>query len=84
MHIVRIALEKYAARYGEYPETEGGLKKLVEGVGEHGPLLTGGKESLIDAWGNPLLYHREEDLFYLESSGPDSKAGTADDFSSED
>ena len=68
MTLVRIALERYRLRHGQWPDT---LKELVPGVVERLP---------PDPFGDgPFLYRRAGDDFFLYSVGPNGidDGGTA-------
>ena len=87
-----IALQKYRLDIGVYPDTDEGLKALLErpdSVDEasgkwKGPYVTpADPEKLIDPWKNEYQYrfpgHANETEFDLWSYGPDLKDGTDDD-----
>ena len=56
------------------------LRQLVEG-GE--PILDGGKDVLVDPWGNAYTFEKRGKRFVVISLGADGKAGTADDIRSD-
>jgi len=74
---VELAVMGYIALEGKFPAS---LDELALPIGKTTPLLK--KEDLIDQWGEPFGYEHSDDLeggFIVWSSGPDRKAGTADD-----
>ena len=69
------AVEDYAALHdGQLPASLGDLTDSPSLLKE---------EDLIDIWGKPIEYKRNEYGFSVRSSGPDRKMGTADDRMSE-
>ena len=89
------ALQKYKWNIGTYPETDEGLKALIErpsSVDESsgkwkGPyIVPADPEKLKDPWGNEYQYRFPGEIteteFDLWSFGPDLKDGTDDDITS--
>ena len=67
-----------------YPETRfTNLKQLVEGDDDHPPIIDGGKEVLLDPWGNKYRYVPRGKRFAIVSPGADGKEGTEDDIRSD-
>lgn len=59
------------------------LRQLVEGDDEMPPIIDGGKDVLIDPWGNEYRYESRGKGFAIFSCGADGKAGTKDDIRSD-
>jgi general secretion pathway protein G len=74
------AIDLYFLDVGAYPDSETGLKALVEGPAGvknwNGPYLTA-KSGLMDPWGNAYLYENpgEHGAFDLVSLGRDGQTG---------
>jgi type II secretory pathway pseudopilin PulG len=69
MKNVQLALERYHADHGEYPDS---LDVLIKG----GQLT---QQDVVDPWSTPLSYQRPESGKYiLKSLGPDKQEGTDD------
>ena len=56
------------------------LRQLVEG---DDPIIDGGKDVLVDPWGNEYKYEVHGKRFAIISFGPDGEEGTEDDIRSD-
>jgi len=67
---------------GRYPSS---LDDLITNPGHanwNGPYIRGGREALVDAWGNPLVYQSSADGYRIISPGSDGTVGTDQDITS--
>ncbi len=78
------ALKEFKIEFGKYPQTEEGLKALVENPDPqnytnypNGGYLDGKKEPR-DPWGNTYIYILEDGEFDIISLGADGKEGGED------
>jgi len=73
------AIEVYQMDMGRYPSS---LDDLVTDPGSanwDGPYVKGGKNAMVDAWGNPFSYKADGGNFKVISAGPDRQMGSQDD-----
>ena len=81
-----VALDSYEVDTGSYPDSNQGLRALIENSGNiegwRGPYMKG-LETPLDPWKNPYVYEfpgkHGEGHYDLMSWGPDKRAGTDDD-----
>jgi len=85
--VIKTALVRYAIDAGSYPNTDQGLRALVEDPGNVRNWAPALDEALYDPWGNEYGYRfpgkfsppGKPDIF---SRGPDGQEGTEDDMGS--
>ncbi len=84
---IRLPLQSYRIKMGDYPSTADGLQALITaptGKAEQwtGPYLSESKVPL-DPWGEPYVYRypgvKNKTGYDIFSKGPDKTEGTADD-----
>ena len=84
LRALRIAVERFKADCGRYPDTSEGPKALIIDPGEdkwQGPYATLVKN---DPWGHAYIYEQSSNAVIVLSRGPDGKRDTADDLFPED
>ncbi|NBO39017.1 prepilin-type N-terminal cleavage/methylation domain-containing protein [bacterium] len=81
---IQAKLLQYQSDVGRFPSTAEGLQALMTNPGGSakwgGPYFTA-EDDIKDAWNNPFEYELTAKGNKLVSAGPDSQAGTEDDFS---
>ena len=84
--VFETGMEQYQMFMNAYPNTQDGLRALIEPPSVNPEKWTGPyikQNDLMDEWGNPYEYELENngDLVIITSGGPDGSVGTADDIS---
>ena len=76
------AIEIYNMDVGRLPSS---LDDLITNPGAStwdGPYLKGGKQNLLDAWGQPFTYKKDGNGYKVVSAGKDGQVGSEDDLTS--
>jgi general secretion pathway protein G len=74
------AVEVYQMDMGRYPSSLDDLITNPGGVNWDGPYVKGGKDKLVDAWGQPFSYKKNSGPdFKVISAGEDGSMGSSDD-----
>ena len=88
MSIFESALELYQTNMLAFPETQEGLRALLEAPQSNqakwaGPYIK--QTNFLDPWGNEYQYERQTaDTYIITSAGPDGSVGSEDDIASTD
>jgi general secretion pathway protein G len=76
---ISTAIESYNMDVGHLPSS---LDDLIANPGAStwdGPYIKGGKDKMLDAWGNPFAYKKNKNGFEIISAGKDGQTGSDDD-----
>ncbi len=77
IHSIKIALDQYISENGRYPTEDQWIEAITGG---EDPILEGGRDKLMDPWGQEIQYKLlSPKKFELRSPGPDGNLETEDD-----